>query len=259
MSQGLLKTIVLLLFLILLCLSGLYDLGQWKRLQGERLLAAGEHRRALAAFSGTALLDNDSPRSAFNRGVARYRLGELDQAALEFQAALATSDRKLSQTALYNLGTTRLQQSNIQQERDRSLAGRHGAEAARLLGEARSLDKDDVDVQHNEAVARMLLATLAAADKKTGTMKKNEGASHQESMGGKNEKGEKAASKQQATAKLGQATDAAGNEGKHRRVTAMKRTDALRVLDDARGREMLRSTIAADSKHGRNDPPEKDW
>ena len=263
MSPGLIKIGILLTFLILLCFSALYDLKHWKQQQGERLLVAGDPRGALAVWSGATLLNGDSSGRAFNQGIARYRLGELDKAASEFQAALATSDMKLRQSALYNLGTTQLQLAKVKQERDRLMAARHTAEAIRWLREARTLDPDDADVQQNEAIARILLATLDASVKMPREKAKNPDGKHEVSKqaagAGNGKKSEKVAGKQQGDGKPGQATDQDNGAGKRRSLADMSRTDALRFLDDARGREMLRSSVAADSKLGKSAPPEKDW
>lgn len=263
MSPRLIKIGVLPTFLILLCFSALYDLKHWKQQHGERLLAAGNPRGALSVWSGATQLNGGSAGRAFNQGIARYRLGELDKAASEFQAALATSDKKLRQAALYNLGTTQLQLGQGKQESDRTMAARHGAEAVKWLREAQSLDPDDADAQQNEAIARLLHAKLEAAVKMPREKAQNPDGKHEVSKqaagAGNGKKSEKVAGKQQGDGKPGQATDQDNGAGKRRRVADMSRADAIRFLDDARGREMLRSTITADSKQGKNAPPEKDW
>ena len=105
--------------------------------------------------------DADS-RQAYNRGISRYRQGDLVAALGDFQAASASRGDVTRQAALYNLGTTHLQLAAAPGGAVRPGAAEHLRAAVRSLDAATALDPADADAVHNLAIARERLAALQA-------------------------------------------------------------------------------------------------
>jgi len=69
----------------------------------------GNYDQALKDYQKLLQRHNEDPRLHFNAGAAAYRDKKFDQAAKEFDAALAASDLKLQELSYYNHGNTLFQ------------------------------------------------------------------------------------------------------------------------------------------------------
>ncbi len=250
-----LRTSALLLLPLVCAVSAIrYDLSQWQLARADRALRNNDLRGAIASWSSAAGNRSSRHLALLNRGVARYRLGELVAASTDFRAATAAGDPTVRQLALYNLGTTLLamEQKNI--AADREGAERILTEAVRQLQAAVDLNPADSDAGHNKALADARLTALASGRPGAApTQKPHDMARHGT-----------AASKQPGragtkTGKAGAATDLDTPAGQRRAAPALTPEQALRMLDEARGREVLRSAVTAGSRHEKPAPPEKDW
>jgi len=258
MNRGL-QTCGLLLLLVLGAVAALrHDLSQWRLTKADRAFHTGELLSAQAAWSSAALAQSTRQPALLNRGAARYRLGELAAASADFRAAAASDNPNIRQRALYNLGTTLLVMERERKSADRQEAERLLAEAVRQLQAAVNLNPADADADHNKAVAQARLSAVAG-----GTPAKRPAA---ESARQPQENGEQgaAAPKQPGQAgavsgKPGSATNLDSTTGKRRAAPTLSPEHALRMLDDARGREALRSGVAAGNRQQKLTPPEKDW
>ena len=255
-----LQTTALLLLLILGAVVALrHDLSQWRLTRADRAFRTGDLRSAQAAWSSAALAQSTRQPALLNRGVARYRLGELAAASADFRAAAAPGNPSLRQQALYNLGTTLLVMERERKNSDRQEAERLLAEAVRQLQAAVNLNPADAAADHNKAVAQARLSAVAG-----GTPAKRPGAEParqpQDKAAGPGPAAPKLPGKAGSEAgRPGAATDRDTTAGRRRTVPVLSSEQALRMLDDARGREALRSAVAAGNRQEKLTPPEKDW
>jgi Ca-activated chloride channel family protein len=67
---------------------------------------AGKYDQSLKEYEQLLQRNNDDPRLHFNAGTAAYRNQRFEDAAKQFNAALASPDLKLQQVAYYNRGNT---------------------------------------------------------------------------------------------------------------------------------------------------------
>jgi Ca-activated chloride channel family protein len=109
--------------------------------QGRQQYAAQHYEEALQAFETARALNPDDPRLSLALGETLYRLERFDEAAVEFQRALALGQSpELKAESLYNAGTCRLAQGDP-------------AGAVELLRRALDLDPSQQDVLHNLELA----------------------------------------------------------------------------------------------------------
>jgi tetratricopeptide (TPR) repeat protein len=230
------------------------DLARWQVAQGDRLYRSGDHRGAIEAWSSSLITPSIREEALIGRGAARYRLGELAKALVDFKAAAASPDAALRQEALYNLGTTSLimtqAEKSIQQDNREKLL----SEAVRHLQAATELNPSDAAAIHNREVARARLSALQKRE--TGAAAKRQVPEKTTEVTESLKKpGEAGTNK----GKPGTATELDNSAGRRRAIPAMSTDQALRMLDDARGREALRSDVAAGNSQEKLSPPEKDW
>ena len=257
MSRGYTTVLIYFVLLLVLGIAVTYDLGRWRQEEGDRLFHTDDLQRAIARWTSNSPFFADVPRLAFNRGVARYRSGESAKAAEEFRRAAKVTDAALRHEALYNLGTLLLKQGSEANASDRSAARQQLAEALTHLQAAAALDPSDADARHNLAIAQ---AGLAALDPGRPAGMKNPPSLPTPEAEKKGDAAAKTPGQQgKGAGKPGEATDKDSPEGKRRRSPEISRENALRMLDDARGREALRSEVAADRRHGQLTAPDKDW
>jgi hypothetical protein len=210
------------------------------------------------AFSAWSSAGNRQ-EAVYNRAVVQARKGSADKAAQLFSSSAAGTDPDIRQRSLYNHGTLLLQQGRgamvANQEKARELL----ATADTQLNAARKLNPRDNDAQFNAVVARDSLAQVnALIAAKRGEKKKvpeNGAPEKTETAQNSAEKGKQT----DTPGKAGAETDSGEGKGKTRSAPEMSRGDAERLLNDARGREALRSATAARTKPGAVSPPEKDW
>jgi tetratricopeptide (TPR) repeat protein len=196
-------------------------------------------------------------RQAYNRGISRYRQGDLVAALGDFQAAAVAKGQVARQAALYNLGTTRLQLAAPAGGAVKPESAEHLRAAVRCLDEAADLDPVDADAVHNLAIARERLAALqatATSPPTKATASGVPGAEQRQADTGRPPPASPAA----GAARPGAAT-ALDGEGTRRRAETLPRDQALRMLDEGRGRELLPSTLVAAGSAAGVTPPEKDW
>lgn len=72
-------------------------------------MQAGQYADAAAAFADAMDADPTSAAAAYNRGVAEYRAGKLDEASTSFAEAAARGDAALAADAMFNQGNATYQ------------------------------------------------------------------------------------------------------------------------------------------------------
>jgi hypothetical protein len=254
MSRWLRTSALMLLPLVCAVAAVRYDLSRWELARAYRAFRNNDLRGAVTSWSSVANSPQSRHLALLNRGVARYRLGELVAASADFRTATAAGDPTVRQPALYNLGTTLLVMEQKQTATDREKSERILTEAVRQLQAAVDLNPTDSDAGHNKALADARLTALASGRPGAAPTQKPHDMARQGT----------AASRQPGpagtkTGKAGAATDLDTPAGQKRAAPALTPEQALRMLDDARGREALRSAVTVRSRHDRLTPPEKDW
>ncbi len=123
--------------------------------EGNKLLEQGKYAEALAAYEKAAEELPDSPEVAYNRGVAFYQLGRLDQAEPAFQDALQPGDPELEAMAKYNLGRC-THAAALDQGENLEAAINDLSRAIRFYQDALQLTPDDPDALKNKELAERL-------------------------------------------------------------------------------------------------------
>jgi tetratricopeptide (TPR) repeat protein len=223
--------------------------------EADRAFRTGNLHAALAGWSSASVSGAERQRALLNRGVIRYRLGELTAAEADFRAAAATlGDPKLRQQALYNHGTALLVMEQRLNNNEKEQSRRRLIEALRRLQEAIALQPEDADAGHNREIAQARLATVngksssALAARKP--LEKNEQGATSVQQQGKATTG---------VGKAGAARDGDTQSGRRRTAPDLSPEQAVRMLDEARGREALRSGSVAGQRNETPTLPEKDW
>ncbi|MFZ4855165.1 MAG: hypothetical protein ACOYL3_02110 [Desulfuromonadaceae bacterium] len=247
-----LLTVVAVLLLILAAKS---DLTAWRLGRGYDAYRRGDMDGAFAAWSSAG----NQQEAVYNRAVIQARKGHGEKAAQLFTLSAAGNDPVIQQHSLYNNGTLLLQQGRGAMAADQEKARQVLTAAEAQLNAALKLEPRDSDAQHNAVVARGSLAEVNAliASKKGEKKKPSEQGTPE-----KNETAKNGAERGKQTDKPGKAgaeTNISEGKGKSRSAPEMSKSDAERLLNDARGRETLRSATAARTKAGAVSPPEKDW
>ena len=243
------------IFLLLLILSVRSDLSSWRLQSGYKAFQRGDLDCAFSAWSSVG----NRQEAVYNRAVIQARKGNGDKAALLFSHSAAGNDPAIRRHSLYNHGTLLLRQGRAALAADQEKARQAFAAAETQLKAAVLLDPRDSDAEHNGIVARDSLAQVSAliASRREEKKKAPEKGAPEKSETAKNgaEKGKQT----DKPGKAGAETDSGEGKGKSRSAPEMSKSDAERLLNDARGRETLRSATAAGTKPGAVSPPEKDW
>ncbi|MDE0426698.1 MAG: tetratricopeptide repeat protein [Candidatus Poribacteria bacterium] len=123
----------------------------WKQVlkAGNEAYTLGNYNAAHAAFQQATLENVDTPVAPYNLGTALYKKGRFNEATLAFQESLSKhsgqTDELPDLAAIhYNLGNTQFKSGDL---------GR----AIESYKHALRLDPQDVDAQHNLALAQQLL------------------------------------------------------------------------------------------------------
>jgi tetratricopeptide (TPR) repeat protein len=247
------KICLVLVAIALIAAAVRFDLLQYRNNRAYASFRQGDLNGALSDWS----LLGDNKEAAYNRGVAFFRKGELEKAASEFKMAAASEKHAVRQKSLYNLGTVMLK-SGISTS-DQNTAKQRLETATSALQDALRLDAGDIDARHNEAIASSSLAAInrQISLKQQGekTLQETPQAEQQAKQPEKVKKGEQS----NQPGKPGKETAEGDAKGKARQARPMSKDDANRLLNDARGRETLRSATAANSKPSNMTPPAKDW
>lgn len=231
------------------------DIFRYRMERGYASYQRGEMDASLAYWSRLG----SRAEGAFNRGVAQFRKGDPARAAGEFRNAAASDDLSLRQRSLYNLGTALLESGNNKIPKEPEQAHRDLEAATAALQGALRLDPGDGAARQNEAIARSRLAevTLRLADKRgeKGKSIASRPDNNGDNRGDNSRKGEQS----DKPGRPGKPDNEGNGKGEARPAPAMTRDQADRLLNDARGREALRSSTAAGAKSSETTPPEKDW
>ena len=244
------------IFLLLLILSVRYDLCSWQVQSGYKAFQRGDLDCAFSAWSSAG----NRQEAVYNRAVIQARKGQGDKAVLLlFIHSAAGNDPVIRRHSLYNHGTLLLKQGRALLAADQEKARQAFAAAETQLKTAVLLEPRDSDAEHNAVVARDSLADVNALIAFRREEKKK---APEKGAPEKSEMARNSAKKGKQTDKLGKAgaeTDSGEGKGKARSAPEMSRNDVERLLNDARGREVLHSATAARTKPGAVSPPEKDW
>jgi tetratricopeptide (TPR) repeat protein len=230
------------------------DLSRWQIARGDRFFRSGDLHGALEAWSSPLITPSSRTQALIGRGAAHYRLGELAKATSDFKAAATSSDADLRQQALYNLGTTLLATEQTQRSAKQGDHERLLTEAVQQLQTATELNPADAAAKHNRGVAQARLTALLRGQAGAKTSRQS-----QENNPEKSDRLKKPGQAGTQGGQPGAATELDSSAGRRRAAPAMTSEQALRMLDDARGREALRSGVAAGNRQEKLSPPEKDW
>jgi len=231
------------------------DLSRWQITRGERLFRSGDLNGAIEAWSSALILPSTRPQALIGRGAAHFRRGELATATSDFKTAAASGDADLRQQALYNLGTTLLVREQAERSTKQDDHKRLLAEAVSSLQTATALNPSDAAAKHNRDFAQARLTALPKGEPGAAAPKRQSPEKTQE-MTDPRKKPEQADTK---NGRPGTATELDSSAGRRRAAPAMTSEQAIRMLDDARGREALRSAVAAGNRQEKLSPPVKDW
>ena len=119
---------------------------------------AGQYAAAQAEYQKLLRETPEDSRLSYNAATAAYKRGDLTNAVLGFENALATQDLKLQQKAYYNLGNSQFQLGDKAGSPDEKIA--HWEESIKHFGSALQLQPEDADAKHNQALVQRLLEEL---------------------------------------------------------------------------------------------------
>lgn len=129
-----------------------------------QLLVDGKLDDALAQYESIAQAMPVSPLLAYNRGVALYRQGQVEQARQSFTTALDTEDPGLAAKAGFNLGNCHYAAAVQQSETDRTVAIDSLKTAIAHYRSALKSNPDDSDSRTNIELAQQLIKKLQIED-----------------------------------------------------------------------------------------------
>jgi tetratricopeptide (TPR) repeat protein len=257
------RRVWLLFFLALLGLTLRQDLANLARVQGQARLQAGDVAGAERLRERVLALGSEVTDLDYNLGVAHYRKGAFTLARQRFSEALATAEPGLAAAIHYNLGNTHFRQGEGLARHDTAAAAAHFREAMADYRRVLSLTPRATDADANLRLAQVRYTTLAARAA-PGTRRSPERDSGRQGEGGADQ-GDRRRS--ESTAVQGKAApgaaqeaaraDASAGAGKARRD--LTRSEAERLLNDARGRELAVGLPHVGRHAGQLAGPEKDW
>ncbi len=120
----------------------------------------GKIDEALAQYGTAEQLMPGSPLLAYNKGVALYRKGQLDQARHSFTGALDTDNPELAAKASFNLGNCHYADAVQQPESERGAAIESLQTAIAHYRSALQSNSDDTDARANIELAQKLMRKL---------------------------------------------------------------------------------------------------
>ncbi len=118
----------------------------------------GNYQDALKDYNQLLERKKDDPRLHFNAGAAAYQSHQLDQAAKEFNEALASPDLQLQQRAYYNHGNTLYRAG--QQATDAEKKQAAWENAIKSYESAMKLNQQDPDAKFNQEFVKRQLEEL---------------------------------------------------------------------------------------------------
>lgn len=119
---------------------------------------AGKFEESFAEYRKLRDKKPEDCRLHFNTGAAAYRAGDFEEAARNFSAAGAAEDRRLQQSAWYNLGNSFYHLGEHAGAPDQKSEAWKGA--LRVYEEALKLKPDDADAKHNRDFVKLKLEEL---------------------------------------------------------------------------------------------------
>lgn len=251
-------------FLLLLRL----DLADYFAWQGNALLRDGNASAAQRAFQQSIALGNHREELILGHATSLYRLGRFDQAQREFERALNAKAPHLLAAAHYNRANTLFRLAEQAAPQTPSAAGELWQAAVADYLAALAIDPQAVDARSNLDVARERIARLARASdgsrKKTSETSSTADAdkssnsdtpSKPEQSGHTDESGVPAKPDRHDTASSSSDTNDAQGKPRHQ----MSRTEAERLLNDARRRDVLYGPPSPSSVPGKSTTAGKDW
>ena len=261
--------LVMLIALAALALALRQDLSAYALQRGEARLLAGDVPGAEAAFRMAVTLGGDPALPAYNLGVGLYGKGAYSQAQRQFTGALASAGPGLAAAAHYNRGNSLFRQAERLAASDRQTAGRLFQAAVADYHKALALAPGAVDVGGNLELAQARLVALGnTPGQDAGNRKTGEGAAKPsatetgtgQQTGARETSVQPGSSRQKAagsSAARSESPEGEASSGKSRRD--LTRTEAERLLNEARGREKLAGMPHGGNPNRPQAKPDKDW
>ncbi len=119
---------------------------------------SGKYDAALKEYQRALQRKADDPRLHFNAGAAAYQNQQFEEAAKQFNEALAAQDLQLQQSAYYNLGNTLYRQGETLSDPDQKME--LWQNALKLYDGTLKLDPRDADAKFNRDFVKQRLEEL---------------------------------------------------------------------------------------------------
>jgi Ca-activated chloride channel family protein len=119
---------------------------------------SGKYDAALKEYQRALQRKADDPRLHFNAGAAAYQSQQFEEAAKQFNEALAAQDLQLQQSAYYNLGNTLYRQGETLSDPDQKME--LWQNALKLYDGTLKLDPQDADAKFNRDFVKQRLEEL---------------------------------------------------------------------------------------------------
>jgi tetratricopeptide (TPR) repeat protein len=238
--------------------------------RGNAEMRAGNAAAAQAAFRRSMALGKESAPLRFNLAVSLYKVGEFEEARQQFEAVLATAGPDLTAATLYNRGNTLYRLAEQKAPQDLQAAARLWQAAIADYAESLARDPEATDARGNLDLARMRLAALRMARDRERDSRRQGSAEMARSPESPTQSGPQTmAGQRDAVAGQHETTTQDGGTTRQDNVeppTAaghsrrdMSRTEAERLLNDARGRDKLFGLPLSGNSTAQMTKPDKDW
>lgn len=119
---------------------------------------SGKYDAALKEYQRALQRKADDPRLHFNAGAAAYQNQQFEEAAKQFNEALAAQDLQLQQSSYYNLGNTLYRQGETLSDPDQKME--LWQNALKLYDGTLKLDPQDADAKFNRDFVKQRLEEL---------------------------------------------------------------------------------------------------
>jgi tetratricopeptide (TPR) repeat protein len=238
--------------------------------RGHTELRAGNFMAAQAAFRRSYRLGQDSAPTRFNLALTLYNLNEFEEARRQFEAVLVTAGPELTAATFYNRGNALYRLAERQVAQNPQAASRLWRAAIADYAEALAQDPHATDARSNLDLARMQLTALGKArdQERDG---RNQGSAEKTRSGESPAGGTPQSEARQQDAAAGRHESMTPDGGRPTQDNAeqptagghsrrdMSRSEAERLLNDARGRDRLFGLPLNVNSTAQMAKPEKDW